>query len=227
MPALNHAGDFYNAGTEALSSGNLGEAVLFLRAASRLEPRAPDLARNLAIAEARVALERGESGDHASVGVPIALSIGEQWIVAAILLGLGIVGRLRRWNRLGRVGTPDRGAASLERRLLGVAGLAGLAVLTWLLAGAAIEAVFPEAVVLDKSLPLTAASGQPLPEAPALVEGESVRLGAEREGLVEIKLGGTSVGWSRRSGVWQVKDAPRYTPPSSTDGTQQQDGANG
>ena len=89
------------------------------------------------------------------------------------------------------------------------------------------ERFFPEAVVLDASLPLTAASGQPLPDAPALMAGERIRLAGEREGLVEIRLGGTSVGWGRLSGVWRVRDAARYTPSSSIDRGTRREGSDG
>jgi hypothetical protein len=223
VPTLTSSTDLYNAGCEALSSGNLGEAVLFLRAASRLEPRARDVARNLSITEARVALARGENGGSVSGHGPlvIGLASGESWLLASLLIALGAAGRAWRWRRLGRIGTSGPGAGGstrFGRLFLGAAGLAGLAMAAWLLAGAVVERVLPEAVVLEHSLPLTAASGQPLPEAPALVEGEVVRLGTEREGLVEIKLGGTSVGWARRSGVWRVTDAPRYTLSSSREG---------
>jgi len=225
VPTLTSSTDLYNAGCEALSSGNLGEAVLFLRAASRLGPRARDVARNLSITEARVALARGENGGPVGGHGPMAigLSSGESWLLASLLIALGAAGRAWRWKRLGRIeiGTSRPGAdasARFGRLFLGAAGLAGLAMAAWLLAGAVVERVLPEAVVLEHSLPVTAASGQPLPEAPALVEGEVVRLGTEREGLVEIKLGGTSVGWARRSGVWRVTDAPRYTLPSSREG---------
>ena len=225
MPELSRAGDFYNAGSDALANGNLGEAVLYLRAASRLEPRADDVARNLSIAEARVALTRGEGPERPAAGHGLALSSGEGWLLAALLLLIGAAGMLWRRGRLARVAVSHAEPAAARadrarplRRALDAAGIAGLALSAWLAASATMERVAPEAVVLDRSLPLTAASGQPLPEAPALVAGELVRLGAEREGLVEIRLGGTNVGWARRSGVWRVIDASRYNAPSSTEG---------
>ena len=224
MPDLTRASDLYNAGSGALINGNLGEAVLYLRAASRLEPRAGDVARNLSIAEARVALTRGEGPEGPPAGSGFALSSGEAWLLAALLMLVGAVGMLWRRRRLARLAVSllqpavPRATRSLPfRRALDVAGIAGLALSAWLGASAVMERVAPEAVVLDRSLPLTAASGQPLPEAPALVGGELVRLGAEREGMVEIRLGGTNVGWARRSSVWRVIDASRYNAPSSTD----------
>ena len=234
MPELIRAGDLYDAGSGALADGNLGEAVLFLRAASRLEPRAKDVARNLSIAEARVALTRGEGPERLSSGSGIGLSGGEAWLPAAALIVLGAAGMFRRRQRLARIAVSAHDASAvrasswiLARRSLDAAGIAGLALSAWLAASALVERVAPEAVVLDRSLPLTAASGQPLPEAPALVAGERVRLGAEREGLVEIRLGGTNVGWARRSGVWRVIDAPRYNPSSSTDRKARPGGTNG
>ena len=225
MPELSRAGEFYNAGSDALANGNLGEAVLYLRAASRLEPRAGDVARNLSIAEARVALTRGEGPERSSAASGFALSSEEGWLLAALLILIGALGMLWRRRRLARIAVSLLEPAAAHpartlpfRRALDAAGIAGLALSAWFAASAVMERLAPEAVVLDRSLPLTAASGQPLPEAPALVGGERVRLGAEREGLVEIRLGGTNVGWARRSGVWRVIDASRYNAPSSTDG---------
>ena len=234
MPDLIGASGLYNAGTNALADGSLGEAVLLLRAASGLEPRAKDVTRNLSIAEARVALARGEGPERLSSGSGFALSSGEAWLVAAALILFGAAGMAWRRQRLARLAVSASGAAAahshrslLARRALDVAGIAGLALSAWLAASAVIDHVAPEAIVLDRSLPLTAASGQPLPEAPALVAGERVRLGSEREGLVEIRLGGTSVGWARRSGVWRVIDASRYNPPSSTERSARPGGSNG
>jgi hypothetical protein len=76
---------------------------------------------------------------------------------------------------------------------------------------ATIDAWLPEAVVMENRLRLAAATGQPLPGEPALVAGERVRLGREREGLVEVRLGGTAVGWARRGAFWRVRDAAGYT----------------
>lgn len=234
MPGLNDATSLYNAGSDALAHGRLGEAVLFLRGAARLEPRAADVARNLSIAEARVALSRGESaervGPAGAGGTGAFVSAGEGWLIAAILVALGAAGMAWRWRRAGvitaRAMTEAR-FGRVARRALDIAGIAGLLAAAFLTAAALNERFFPEAVVLDSSLPLTAASGQPLPEAPALVAGERVRLAGEREGLVEIRLGGTSVGWGRLSGVWRVRDAARYTPLSSTERGTRREGSDG
>jgi len=234
MPGLNDATTLYNAGSDALSHGHRGEAVLLLRGAARLEPRAPDVARNLSIAEARVALSRGESTERAGAagagGTGMLLSSAEGWLLASLLVALGAAGMAWRWKRAGSISAHvnvESRAGRFARRALDAAGLAGLLAALLLTAGALQEAFAPEAVVLDASLALTAASGQPLPDAPALVAGERVRLAGEREGMVEIRLGGTSVGWGRLSGVWRVRDAARYTPPSSTDRGARKEGSDG
>ncbi len=234
MPALNGATPLYNAGSDALAHGQLGEAVLFLRGAARLEPRAADVSRNLSIAEARVALSRGEiadrAGENGAGGGGFYLSSGEGWLLAALLVAIGAAGMAWRWRRAGVInGRAIREPRSrrLMRRALDATGVVGLLVAALLATAALNERYFPEAVVLDASLPLAAASGQPLPDAPALVAGERVRLAGEREGLVEIRLGGTSVGWGRVSGVWRVRDAARYTPPSSMDRGGRKEGSDG
>ncbi len=234
MPGLNDATALYDAGSDALAHGRLGEAVLLLRGAARIEPRAKDVARNLSIAEARVALSRGEIAEQGKTpgagGTGMLLSSGEGWLLAVLLLALGAAGMAWRWRRAGEITAhvkPEPRAARLTRRALDIAGLTGL-LAALLLSGMALQdQLFPEAVVVDASLPLTAASGQPLPDAPALVAGERVRLAGEREGLVEIRLGGTSVGWGRLSGVWRVRDAARYTSPSSMERGASREGTNG
>jgi hypothetical protein len=234
MPGLSDVTALYNAGTDALARGQTGEAVLFLTGAARLEPRAKDVARNLSIAEARVALARGESGEHPAGaglgGTGMLLSSGEAWLLAALLVAWGALGMVWRWWRAGAIAghtKPESRALRLARRFLDVAGVAGLLAALLLTLGALNETFFPEAVVLDAALPLAAASGQPLPEAPMLVAGERVRLAGEREGMVEIRLGGTSVGWGRLSGVWRVRDTARYTPSSSRDRETRREGSHG
>ena len=234
MPGLNGATALYNAGTDALGHGRLGEAVLFLRAAARLEPRSADVSRNFGIAEARVALTRGESAEQAGStgagGTGLLLSSGEGWLLAALLLTLGALGMAWRWRKAGIITahtTTEPRATRLARRSLHAAGFAGLLAALLLTIAALQDHFFPEAVVLEPSYALTAASGQPLPDAPALVAGERVRLAGERDGLVEIRLGGTSVGWGRLSGVWRVRDAARYTSNPSMDRGTGREGSNG
>lgn len=234
MPALNGATALYNAGCDALARGQMGETVLFLRGAARLEPRAADVGRNLSIAEARVALSRGEvtdrAGGSAVGGGGFYLSSGEGWLLAALLVAIGAAGMAWRWRLAGVISgriTREPRPRRMMRRALDASGVVGLLVAALLASAALNEHFFPEAVVLDASLPLAAASGLPLPDAPALLAGERVRLAGEREGLVEIRSGGTSVGWGRVSGVWRVRDAARYTPSSSTDRGVRREGSDG
>ncbi len=221
----------YDAGTAALARGDLGEAVLQLTAASRLEPRAADIARNRSIAEARVSLARGDGEGRPPVPeTRVALSSGEMWLLAALLVAAGAAGmawRARRADPLAPRRPPEPRAGRLARRALHAAGATGFLLALGLAALAGMEAVSPEAVVLDRSLPLTAATGQPLPGMPELVAGERVRLGAVREGLVEIRLGGTTLGWARPSALWRVRDAARYTPVSSRERRIIQEGSRG
>ncbi|HSQ60122.1 MAG TPA: hypothetical protein VLT84_06780 [Acidobacteriota bacterium] len=209
MPSLIGASTLYDAGTQALARGEVGPSVLFLTAAARLEPRAADIARNASIAEARVALARGEMDAVASRGFAPPLSAGEGWWIAALLLACGAAGMAFRAHRTRPLAHP-RGR-SLPLRVLDLAGGIGLAVAVTLAIAAGVERAMPEAVVVEPKVALTAASGQPLPGEPALVSGERVRLGPEREGLVEVRLEGTVVGWARRAAFWRVRDAARYT----------------
>jgi len=214
------AGSLYNTGSQALSEGRLGDAVLLLRAAQRLEPRAADVARNAGIAEARVSLSRGEGVGSPGAFQPVTIfSSAEGWWFAALLLAVGAAGMA--WRARRAAGEAARGTRSSltprARRLrigLDAAGIAGMALSLFLAAGAMLDLVAPEAVVMEDRVRLTAASGQPLPGEPALVAGERVRLGREQERLVEVRLGGTPVGWARRSAFWRVRDAAEYTRPS-------------
>jgi hypothetical protein len=225
MPPVTDAGALYDAGSHALAEGRLGEAVLLLRAAERLEPRAADVARNRDIADARVSLSRGEAGvapGGARFESPIS-SI-EGWWLAAVLLAVGALGMAWRARRAARGLSMDSTdaaprAARRTQAAFDIAGALGFAFALALAASAAIDAVAPEAVVLEDRVRLAAASGQPLPGEPALVAGERVRLGREREGLVEVRLGGTSVGWVRRAAIWRVRDAAEYTRRSATNST--------
>jgi hypothetical protein len=225
-----NASALYDAGTAALARGDLGEAVLRLAAASRLEPRAADIARNRAIAEARVALSRGDEGRPPVSEMRLALSSGEAWLLAALLVAAGAAGMAwsgHRADPLAARRAPETGFRRAARRGLHIAGVAGFLLTLALATVAFMETLSPEAVVLDRSLPLTAASGQSLPGSPELVAGERVRLGALREGLVEIRLGGTPLGWARLAGVWRVRDAARYTPASAPEQGENQEGSGG
>jgi hypothetical protein len=41
--------------------------------------------------------------------------------------------------------------------------------------------------------------------------GDEVRLGPTRGDLVQVRVSGNAIGWAKRSGLWRVADAPRYT----------------
>jgi len=146
-------------------------------------------------------------------------SSAEGWWLAAILLAVGAAGmawRARRAAREASRGTLGRLPQSARRLRIGLdaAGISGMALSLILAAGATLDLVAPEAVVMEDRVRLTAASGQPLPGEPALVAGERVRLGRRQERLIEVRLGGTAVGWARRSAFWRVRDAAEYTRPS-------------
>jgi hypothetical protein len=192
------ASALYNAGTAALDRGDLGKAVAFLRAAERLDPRAPDVRRNLGEARARAAVARGAEPPAAPSA--LRLSARESWWLAALLLCLGAV-----------LAAAGRGPAR-ARFVTGHALLAaGLLLLGWRTFRAHEESVHPEAVVVAPSLPAGPAPDE-RPRAPFLLSaGEEVRLGRTRGALVEIRVAGTTIGWAPRSGVWRVADAPRYT----------------
>jgi len=204
------AGILYDAGTAALGRGSIGEATAFLLAAKRIDPRAGDIRRNLAIAERTVAAARGEELPPMPRGPALALSAAEGWWLAALLVALGAAagiaaivrserslpaGRLARWL--------PRGAAA------GIA--AGLLLAAWLTAGAVSERRHPEAIVVAMSV--EARSGvDEAPRAPILMRaGERARAGRAHGDDVEVIIGGSPVGWVPRAALWNVADAPRYT----------------
>ena len=49
-----------------------------------------------------------------------------------------------------------------------------------------------------------------------LAAGEEIRLGASKGDLTEVRVGGNTIGWARRSGLWRVDEAPRYTASSGS-----------
>lgn len=210
------ASALYNAGTASLDRGDLGGAIALLRAAERLDPRAPDLRRNLAEARARAAVARGAQPPRAPPA--FRLSTREAWWLAALLLWLGatLAAVARRAKR--RDGRDADSLDAVTRRAprpLSVSGhallLAGLLLLSWLVFRARDDSLHPEAVVVAPSLPAGPAPDE-RPRAPYLLSaGEEVRLGRTRGALVEVRVAGTAIGWAERSGVWRVTDAPRYT----------------
>ena len=197
------AGALYNAGTDALRRGDLGPAVALLDAARRIDPRARDVRTNLGIARARVQ-ERSGSDSHAapSVSSPFALSTSERWNAAGALAALGALLLLLAALR------------PLPRRIaiLGPACFAlGALSLLRLLRGAREEARHPQAVVVAPVLDVLPAPDERPVSPYLLAAGEEVRLGSARGDLVEVRVGGNTIGWARRSGLWRVADAPRYT----------------
>ncbi len=203
-PSDADASALYNDGTEALARGDLGAAVGFLAAAHRIEPRASDLRGNLAIARARAAEMLGDAPgrERPSPPSPLALSTAEAWWLAAVLVAMGaLVGVATAFRR-----APRRVALS------GLAALVlGLILWAGMFLRAREEARHPEAVVV---VPLLSVGPAPYerPRPPYLLgAGEEVRLGRTRGELVEIRVGGNSIGWAQRSGLWRVADAPRYT----------------
>lgn len=204
------AGLLYDAGTIALGRGRIGEATAFLLAARRLEPRAPDVRRNLAIAERTVAASRGESLAPLPHGPAIALSASEGWWLAALLLAVGAAAGIASIVRSEREVEPDRRTRWLRRGAAAALG-AGLLVATGLTAGALSERRHPEAVVVAMSVEARRGVDE-APRAPILLRaGERVRAGRAHGDDVEVLIGGSPVGWVPRAALWNVADAPRYT----------------
>lgn len=198
----------YNAGTDALARGDLGPAVTLLLAAHRIDPRARDIRTNLAIARARVEEAQG-SGERGSPSPPSSLALAprEAWSLAA---ALALAGALLAWIAALR-------ARSSRLFLSGSALLAAGVLLSGGLAlRAREEAVHPQAVVVAPVLDVGPAPDErPLP--PYLLgAGEEVRLGFSRGDLVQVRVGGNAIGWTRRSGLWRVADAPQYTEKSGS-----------
>ncbi|HYQ89450.1 MAG TPA: hypothetical protein VEU09_07460 [Candidatus Binatia bacterium] len=202
------AAALYNAGTRALARGDVGPAVAFLLAAHRIDPRARDIGANLAIARARVEESEGSSPrGEARAPSAVALSPAESWGASAALAALGA---LLLWAHALRPG--PRFLA-----LLGSAAfLAGLLLGLALLLRAREEARHPQAVVVAPVLDVAPAPEERPLSPYLLAAGEEVRLGHARGDLVEVRVGGNSIGWARRSGLWRVTDAARYTENSGS-----------
>jgi hypothetical protein len=201
------ASALYNAGTAALEQGDLGRAVAFLAAARRVDPRAPDVRRNLAIAERTVASARGESAPTppAAGGPALALSAAEGWWLAALLLALGAAAAIAGvWGL-------HRKRARLLRVSAAAALAAGALITLWLGAAALLERRHPEAVIVVASVEARRGVDE-APRTPILMQaGERVRIGRSHGGDVEVILGGSPIGWVPRAAVWYVADTPRYT----------------
>ncbi len=193
----------YNAGTSALARGDLGPAVAFLAAAHRIDQRARDIRTNLAIARERVREAQGSgASERVRVPPPLALSPAESWGVSAALAALGA---LLLWTAVFRA----RSGTLLFAGLAAFAAGALLWIVLMLRAGE--ERRHPQAVVVAPVLSVTPAPEE-RPLSPYLLgAGEEARLGRTRGNLVEIRVGGNSIGWAPRSGLWRVADAARYT----------------
>ena len=202
------AAALYNAGTRALVRGDTGPAVAFLLAAQRIDPRARDLRTNLAIARARVEESEGSGArGEARASSAVALSPAESWNVAA---ALAAIGALLLWVSAPRPGSrflPFLGSAACAAGILFGFGLA---------LRAREEARHPEAVVVAPVLDVSPAPEERPLSPYLLAAGEEVRLGRTRGDLVEVRVGGNSIGWTRRSGLWRVTDAARYTENSGS-----------
>jgi hypothetical protein len=195
----------YDAGTLALERGQIGEAVALLSAARRIDPRAADARRNLAIAENQVVAARGESPPPIPSGPAVALSSAEGWWLAALLLAAGsAAGILATWER--------RSERVRVFRVVALVALAvGLSLTAWLGTGAVRERKTPEAVVVAVNVEARRGVDE-APRTPILLRaGERVRTGPTRGDDVEVILGGSPIGWVPRAALWHVAEAPRYT----------------
>jgi hypothetical protein len=198
------ASALYNRGSDALRRGDLGPAVAQLLAARRIDPRAHDIRTNLAIARSRV--DEREGGDQASTRIPsaLALSAPEAWNLAGALAAMGALLLLLAASR--------RGLLILGGSVFAAGAFFGLG----LLLRAREEARHPTAVVVAPMLEVLPAPEE-RPVSPYLLgAGEEVRLGTTRGDLVQIRVGGNTIGWARRSGLWRVDEAPRYTASSGS-----------
>jgi len=201
------AAALYNTGTDALRRGDLGLAVAQLLAARRIDPRARDIRTNLAIARSRV--EEREGGGNTSPDLPsaLALSAPEAWSAAGALAATGALLLFFAASR-----RRSRGIRFLGGSAFAVGALVGI----WLLLRAREEARHPSAVVVAPTLEVLPAPEE-RPVSPYLLgAGEEVRLGESRNDLVQVRVGGNSIGWARRSGLWRVDEAPRYTASSGS-----------
>src|SRR6185295_3219474 len=199
--AVGDATALYNAGTIALERGAVGPSVTFLLAAVRLEPRAADVRTNLAnalVAAAHAAGDEERSDDAA----PIPLAAGEAWWLAAVVLAIGAM--LGIAHAIVGLSWPARW---IGNGLM----IAGIALSTWTHYAAWEESAHPEAVVIAPTLSVERGPEEPSRPAVLLSAGERVRLGVERAGRVEVRLGSVRIGWAAREGLWRVADAPRYT----------------
>lgn len=207
---IGDAGVLYDAGTAALGRGQIGEATALLLAARRIDPRAGDVRRNLVIAERTVAASRGESLPPMPQGPAFALSTAEGWWLAALLMAAGAAAGIVAIRRSERESIRSRMTLWL-RRGAAAGTAAGLFLAAWLGAGALSERRHPEAVVVAMSVEARRGVDE-APRAPILLRaGERVRVGRRHGDDVEVRIGGSPVGWVPNAALWIVADAPRYT----------------
>jgi len=183
----------YNEGTDLLRKGEIGPAVLLLTAAARLEPRAADIRSNLEHAVRLSARARGEDEEAASHW---PLAVEEAWWLAALLLAAAVLfvaaGRRFRF-------------ASLALLAVGIMLSAVVHALEWR------EARRPEAVVVTPALSVEHGPDEAVRPTIVLGAGERVHVGRSSGTRVEVWIGGASIGWAAREGLWRVADAARYT----------------
>lgn len=198
------ASTLYNAGTAALERGEVGPSVAFLVAARRLEPRASDIRANLESAEAASLRARGgDASDPDTFEIPTLLSAHEAWWLVAALLAAGAL--------LAVLGLVWK-LPALLRRASAALLVAGVLLSGWRHIQAWEEGTHPEAVVVVPALSVERGPNEPSRAAVLLGAGERVRLGASRGQQTEIRIGGNSIGWADREGLWKVAETPRYTP---------------
>jgi hypothetical protein len=125
--------------------------------------------------------------------------------LAAALLAFAAVARGARAFR------PEGPSRAGSRALAIVPAVAGIVLAAWLTIGALQERAHPEAVVVAPLLEARRGPDEPQRPPVLLRAGERVRLGRAIGGDVEVRLGGTPIGWAAREGLWRVSEAPRYT----------------
>jgi len=211
------AGILYDAGTTALGRGQIGEATAFLLAARRIEPRAADIRRNLAIAERTVASLRGDAPAAMPRGPAFAVSAAEGWWIAALLVAIGAacgiaaIVRGQRNAKPNAESSPGRNTTRWLRRVSIGSTIVGMLGAGWLTTRAVAERHHPESVVVALSVEARRGVDE-APRAPILLRaGERVRAGRTHGDDVEVFIGESPIGWVPRAALWNVADAPRYT----------------
>lgn len=184
----------YNLGTLALEAGELGEAVLQLKAALRRDPSHDDARYNLALA-LEASVDRFEGADEA---VPLGASLPPEATRLAAAAGMAVVGLLLGLHAF----AAGRARARLARGL--VAAVAGMMV-SWALLGLrwSYEQT-PEFVVMA---PATAARKEPDPKGRVAFEvhagASGVRIG-EEGGFLRLRFPNGLEAWVTQDEVAAV-----------------------